>query len=78
MQMKLIGRCMEQCAEKKFSERIPIRCSYFNLIYEAKLPRTLFTVNVKTGELVKLFSGQRMAKPCAVFQYRSKAADVLP
>jgi oligogalacturonide lyase len=43
-------------AEKEIFKNNPNKSSYFNLIYEAKLPRTLFTVNVKTGELVKLHS----------------------
>lgn len=43
-------------AEKEIFKKNPGKSSYFNLIYEAKLPRTLFTINVKNGELVKLFS----------------------
>lgn len=42
--------------EKELFKQNPNKSSYFNIIYEAKLPRTLFTVNVKTKELTKLFS----------------------
>ncbi|MEQ8474041.1 MAG: oligogalacturonate lyase family protein [Marinoscillum sp.] len=34
----------------------PKKGDYFNLIYEAKIPHTLFTVNIETGELKKLYS----------------------
>ena len=43
-------------AEKEIFKKNPGKSSYFNLIYEAKLPRTLFTINVQSGELVKLFT----------------------
>ena len=42
--------------EKDILKNNPNKSSYFNLIYEAKEPRTLFTVNVKTGELKKIFT----------------------
>jgi len=42
--------------EREIFRNNPNKSSYFNLIYEAKEPRTLFTVNVKTGELKKLFT----------------------
>ncbi|MES2645867.1 MAG: oligogalacturonate lyase family protein [Bacteroidota bacterium] len=42
--------------EKDIQKNNPNKSSYFDLIYEAKLPRTLFTINVKTGELKKIFS----------------------
>jgi len=42
--------------EKEILKNNPNKSSYFNLIYEAKEPRTLFTINVKTGELKKIFS----------------------
>ena len=42
--------------EKEILRNNPNKSSYFNLIYEAREPRTLFTVNVKTGELKKLFT----------------------
>ena len=52
----LLAGAWSSDAEKEIFRKNPDKSSYFNLIYEAKLPRTLFTVNVKTGELVKLFS----------------------
>jgi oligogalacturonide lyase len=42
--------------EKEIFAKNPNKSSYFELIYEAKEPRTLFTVNVQTGELKKLFT----------------------
>lgn len=42
--------------EKEIFAKNPNKSSYFELIYEAKEPRTLFTVNVKTGELKKIFT----------------------
>ncbi len=43
-------------AEKEILKQNPGKSSYFNLIYDAHLPKTLFTINVKNGELVKLFT----------------------
>jgi oligogalacturonide lyase len=42
--------------EKELFRLNPAKSSYFNIIYEAKLPRTLFTINTKTKELNKLFT----------------------
>jgi len=42
--------------EKDILKNNPNKSNYFNLIYEAKEPRTLFTLNVGTGELKKIFS----------------------
>ncbi|HVG15334.1 MAG TPA: oligogalacturonate lyase family protein [Chitinophagaceae bacterium] len=42
--------------EKELFRQNPDKSSYFNIIYEAKLPRTLFTVNTKTKELKKIFT----------------------
>ena len=33
----------------------PNKSSYFNLIYEAKIPHTLFTIDIETGKLNKLY-----------------------
>jgi oligogalacturonide lyase len=52
----LLAGAWSSDAEKEIFRKNPDKSSYFNLIYEAKLPRTLFTINVKTGELIKLFS----------------------
>ena len=42
--------------EKDILKNNPDKSSYFDLIYEAREPRTLFTVNVNTGELNKIFT----------------------
>ncbi|MEP6746749.1 MAG: oligogalacturonate lyase family protein [Bacteroidota bacterium] len=42
--------------EKELLKNNPNKADYFNIIYEAKLPRTLFTVNVRTKELKKIFT----------------------
>lgn len=42
--------------EKEILKKNPGKSSYFNKIYEAKLRRTLFTVNINTGRLDKIFS----------------------
>lgn len=42
--------------EKELLKNNPNKSDYFNIIYEAKLPRTLFTINVRTKELKKLFT----------------------
>jgi len=42
--------------EKEIFRNNPNKSSYFNLIYEAKEPRTLFTININTGELKKIFT----------------------
>ena len=42
--------------EKEILKNNPNKSSFFDLIYEAREPRTLFTINVKTGELKKLFT----------------------
>lgn len=42
--------------EREIFRNNPNKSSYFDLIYEAKEPRTLFTINVKTGELKKIFT----------------------
>lgn len=52
----LLAGAWSSDAEKEIFRKNPGKSSYFNLIYEAKLPRTLFTINVKTGELKKIFT----------------------
>ncbi|AHF15117.1 oligogalacturonate lyase family protein [Niabella soli] len=42
--------------EKQIFKNNPSKSDYFNKIYEAKLRRTLFTVNINTGKLDKIFS----------------------
>lgn len=40
--------------EKELFKKYPNKSSYFNIIYEAKLPRTLFTIDIKHKSLNKL------------------------
>lgn len=40
--------------EKELFKKYPGKSSYFNIIYEAKLPRTLFTIDLKTKQLNKI------------------------
>ena len=42
--------------EKELFRQNPEKKDYFNIIYEAKLPRTLFTINTKTKKLDKIFT----------------------
>jgi|SRR5436190_12587746 len=43
-------------AEKEIAKNNPNKSDFFNLIYDAHLPKTLFTINVKTGQLNKIFT----------------------
>ena len=43
-------------AEKEILKNNPNKSSFFNLIYDAHLPKTLFTIDVKTGRLNKIFT----------------------
>jgi oligogalacturonide lyase len=43
-------------AEKDILKNNPNKSSFFNLIYDAHLPKTLFTIDVKTGQLNKIFT----------------------
>ncbi|MFA5328276.1 MAG: oligogalacturonate lyase family protein [Prolixibacteraceae bacterium] len=52
----LLGGSRATDAEKEILKNNPNKSDFFNLIYEAKLPKTLFTVNVQTDELNKLFT----------------------
>jgi oligogalacturonide lyase len=52
----LLGGVYSTEAEKEIFKKYPDKGSYFNRIYEAKLPRTLFTIDIKTGRLQKLFT----------------------
>ncbi|HJS54100.1 MAG TPA: oligogalacturonate lyase family protein, partial [Chitinophagaceae bacterium] len=40
--------------EKELFKKYPGKSSYFNIIYEAKLPRTLFTIDLKTKQLERI------------------------
>lgn len=43
-------------AEREIARKNPAKSDFFNLIYEAKLPKTLFTIDIKTGRLNKIFT----------------------
>ncbi len=43
-------------AEKEILKKNPNKSSFFNLIYDAHLPKTLFTIDIKTGKLNKIFT----------------------
>jgi len=40
--------------EKELFKKYPNKSSYFNIIYEAKLPRTIFTIDIKNKSLNKI------------------------
>lgn len=50
----LLGGAKSSDEEKELFKKYPGKSSYFNIIYEAKLPRTLFTVDIKNAQLNKL------------------------
>lgn len=52
----LLGGAWSSEEEKAILKANPAKHDYFNKIYEAKLPRTLFTINLKTKKLDKLFT----------------------
>ncbi|MDP4261252.1 MAG: oligogalacturonate lyase family protein [Bacteroidota bacterium] len=52
----LLAGAWSEDKEKELFRQHPQKSDYFNIIYEAKLPRTLFTINVKTRELKKIFT----------------------
>ncbi|MCC3160556.1 oligogalacturonate lyase family protein [Hymenobacter sp. 15J16-1T3B] len=51
-----LGGAWSSDAEKDISRQYPEKKDYFRRIYEAKLPRTLFTVSAEGGQLTKLFT----------------------
>jgi len=52
----LLGGAKSSDEEKELFKKYPNKSSYFNIIYEAKLSRTLFTINTKTKQLDKVHS----------------------
>ncbi len=52
----LLAGAWSEDKEKELFKDHPEKKDYFNIIYEAKLPRTLFTVNINTGKLNKIFT----------------------
>lgn len=51
----LLGGAKASDEEKDIFKNNPGKSSYFNLIYEAKLERSLFTINVNTGKLDSIY-----------------------
>ena len=52
----LLGGVYASPEEKEISRRYPQKHDYFNRIFQAHLPRTLFTIDIDKKELNKLFS----------------------
>jgi oligogalacturonide lyase len=52
----LLAGAWSSDAEKEIFRNNPQKSDYFNRIYEARLPRTLFTINLETRELKKIFT----------------------
>jgi oligogalacturonide lyase len=52
----LLGGARGSDEEKNLFKNNPEKKDFFNVIYEAKLPRTLFTFNIKTKQLNKIFT----------------------
>jgi len=52
----LLGGSWATEAEKEILKNNPKKSDFFNLIYDAHLPKTLFTINIKTGQLNKIFT----------------------
>ena len=52
----LLGGAFSTEKEKEILRLNPEKHDYFSKIYEAKLPRTLFTINLETKQLTKLFT----------------------
>jgi oligogalacturonide lyase len=52
----LLAGAWSEDKEKELFKEHPEKKDYFNIINEAKLPRTLFTVNISSGKLNKIFT----------------------
>lgn len=52
----LLGGAKSSDEEKELFKKYPNKSSYFDIIYESKLPRTLFTIDIKKKELNKVHS----------------------
>ena len=52
----LLAGAWSEDKEKELFKQNPEKKDYFNIIFEAKLPRTLFTLNIKTRQLNKIFT----------------------
>jgi oligogalacturonide lyase len=52
----LLAGAWSEDKEKEILKNNPNKSDYFNLIYEAKLPRTLFVIDIRKKELKKIFT----------------------
>lgn len=52
----LLGGVYASDEEKELFKQYPEKSQYFNRIYEAKLPRTLFVIDIKKAQLQKIFT----------------------
>lgn len=52
----LLAGAWSEDKEKELLVNHPNKADYFNIIYEAKLPRTLFTIDIRKKQLNKIFS----------------------
>ena len=52
----LLGGAKGSEAEKEIYKKFPAKGDFFTKIYEAKLPRTLFTIDLASGKLNKVFT----------------------
>jgi oligogalacturonide lyase len=52
----LLGGVWASDEEKEISKKYPAKGDYFNRIYDARLPRTLFFIDIKKQKLHKLFT----------------------
>ncbi len=52
----LLGGAKGSEAEAEIYKKNPEKKDFFNLIYEAKLPKTLFTINIDTKKLTRVFT----------------------
>ena len=50
----LAGRYSDGNTEKEILKQYPEKSQFFNRIYDAKIPNTLFTINLATGKLNKI------------------------
>jgi oligogalacturonide lyase len=50
----MAGRYSDGTKEKEILKEFPEKSQYFNRIFDAKIPNTLFTINLKTGVLNKI------------------------
>jgi oligogalacturonide lyase len=50
----MAGRYSDGTKEKEILKEFPEKSQYFNRIFDARIPNTLFTINLKTGVLKKI------------------------